>query len=170
MVCSICPAGKFLCESCTLHFLDSKGEDDIYHFSLFSGIFFPLGPENLQFLSQLRDIKLKLCALKMVTCSYSSSHHLRSHFFWFAWIYVICMIISNQLYVEITKSAIFFLILRGFKNFQVRTVLVGWFYCLVTRCKWFSCKKRSDGIAISGKGKLKHFLKIISLVPRRKWF
>ena len=40
----------------------------------------------------------------------------------------------------------------------------------MTSCKWFSCKKRSDGIAISGKGKLKHFLKIILLVPRWKWF
>ncbi|XP_058944327.2 G-protein coupled receptor GRL101-like [Pocillopora verrucosa] len=40
-------------------------------------------------------------------------------------------------------------VLYTFSTPKVRTVLVGWFYCLVTRCKWFSCKKRSDGIAIS---------------------
>nr|XP_058944419.1 relaxin receptor 1-like isoform X5 [Pocillopora verrucosa] len=42
-------------------------------------------------------------------------------------------------------------VLYTFSTPKVRTVLVGWFYCLVTRCKWFSCKKRSDGIAISGR-------------------
>ncbi|RMX49279.1 hypothetical protein pdam_00011259, partial [Pocillopora damicornis] len=40
-------------------------------------------------------------------------------------------------------------VLYTFSTPKVRIVLVGWFYCLVTRCKWFSCKKRSDGIAIS---------------------
>ena len=45
----------------------------------FSVFFFPLGQKICS--SYANYIKLKLCALKMVTCSYSSSHHLRSQSF-----------------------------------------------------------------------------------------